>query len=278
MTEVHAGLAKLREDFPDAVVGKLPRVTCKACSDKRSQCTQHQKSKCGTCQAYITSAHIHLDYVGHAETTDRLLTADPTWTWEPLGFTAEGLPLVVPSDSGSELLLWIRLTACGVTRIGLGSVPRGAFDAEKQLIGDALRNAAMRYGLALKLWAKSELESALVESPEHDAAPAPPAPQRRSGRRTSPGASPQAPAAEPEPVDAEVVEEPPAAPDGWASADEAADAHGALAARIKLLPPEDRAWCTSFREEHGWPLDRLAFENLEDAVVDFEQAAQEPLP
>ena len=95
-----------------------------------------------------------LDYVGHAAVTDRLLTVDPDWTWEPMAVDEHGLPL--PDAAGN---LWIRLTVCGVTRIGVGDGP-----TMKIRIGDAIRNAAMRFGVALDLWTKEELEG---EPSEH---------------------------------------------------------------------------------------------------------------
>jgi hypothetical protein len=92
-----------------------------------------------------------LSYVGHAALTDRLLRVDPLWTWEPMALTPQGLPLF--DESGG---LWIRLTVCGHTRLGYGHAAKkqdpGA--REKEVIGDALRNAAMRFGAALDLWHK----------------------------------------------------------------------------------------------------------------------------
>jgi hypothetical protein len=171
-------LQELREAFPAATVGKLPRSTCRACSDSSSKvCDKHSKKECGVCGNYMSTAHIHLDYVGHAEVTDRLLSVDPEWSWEPVAWTDAGLPLIAKGASG-EWTLWIVLTIHGVKRLGVGTVS-GGFDVEKQLIGDALRNAAMRFGVALDLWAKSELESAIDETPP----PAPPDPARL--RRTA---------------------------------------------------------------------------------------------
>lgn len=150
-------VTKLREPFPPHQVGKLPRVTCKECSDKKLTCQRHQRARCDVCKAFVSTQHIHLDYVGHAEVTDRLLSVDPEWSWEPVSFDASGLPAIAPGASGGWVL-WIRLTVAGVTRLGVGSVA-GGNDVEKQLVSDALRNAAMRFGVALNLWAKTELEA-----------------------------------------------------------------------------------------------------------------------
>jgi hypothetical protein len=96
-----------------------------------------------------------LDYVGHAAVTARLLKIDPEWTWEPVALDDRGLP-----GLDREGNLWIKLTILGVTRYGCGD---GA--SMKIRIGDALRNAAMRFGVALDLWGKEELEGAPDESP-----------------------------------------------------------------------------------------------------------------
>lgn len=141
----------LRAPFPDSVIGKLPRTTCKACRESpRKRCDNHQwVSGCPECHGSHTSGVIHLDYVGHAAATDRLLQVDPEWTWEPFAVDAMGLPAI---DAGRNL--WIRLTIAGVTRIGVGD---GA--SLKECIGDAIRNAAMRFGVALDLWAKGDLHA-----------------------------------------------------------------------------------------------------------------------
>jgi hypothetical protein len=90
-----------------------------------------------------------LDYVGHAATTDRLLAVDPEWSWEPVAFDEQGLPAFQGRN------LWIRLTVAGITRYGVGDG-----GSVKECIGDAIRNAAMRFGVALDLWSKEELEQA----------------------------------------------------------------------------------------------------------------------
>lgn len=145
------GLAKLREPFPDHQVSKLPKGT-KAQND----CPASEKRNCKVCGGWHHPNVVHLDYVGHAALTDRLLDVDTTWSWEPMALTPEGLPRF--DSSGG---LWIRLTVCGVTRLGYGHANNKQFmDAgarEKEVIGDALRNAGMRFGAALDLWHKGEL-------------------------------------------------------------------------------------------------------------------------
>ena len=119
MTDMTPSIATaLRKPFPPESVGKLPK------------------------------GGMMLDYVGHAAVTDRLLTVDPTWSWEPFALdAATGLPALDRAGN-----LWIRLTICGVTRIGVGDGK-----SAKECIGDAIRNAAMRFGVALDLWAKEDL-------------------------------------------------------------------------------------------------------------------------
>lgn len=142
--------AALRKPFPPAVVGKLPRITCTPCGKARERvCSEHHKARCEVCNAYITTRHIHLDFVGHAEVTDRLLSVDPLWTWEPMAFDADdGLPSF--DQHGG---LWMRLTVLGVTRIGYGAAEgKTGPDAIKEVIGDGIRNSAMRFGVGIDLW------------------------------------------------------------------------------------------------------------------------------
>lgn len=124
-SEIASAAAALRVPFPPEAIGSLPRAGTK------------------------------LDYVGHAAVTDRLLAVDPAWTWEPVAFDQAGAPLV--TERGRDSVLWIRLTVAGVTRLGVGIVKTDSFELEKQLISDAIRNAAMRFGVALDLWSKEDL-------------------------------------------------------------------------------------------------------------------------
>ena len=105
----------------------------------------------------LPTGGLQLDYVSHAWVTDRLLEVDPSWTWEPVAFDESGLPKF--DENGG---LWIKLTVCGVTRYGYGE-PQGRdkFDLKKGSIGNAVRNASMRFGVALDLWTK---ETPVTES------------------------------------------------------------------------------------------------------------------
>ena len=148
------GLALLRADFPPHQISKLPKGT-----KAQNECAADQKINCKVCGGWHHSKIIHLDYVGHAALTDRLLDADPAWFWEPLAMRADGLP-VMDQFGG----MWIKLTVCGVTRLGYGAAvakntPDGQSNAVKEVIGDALRNAAMRFGAALDLWHKGDLHA-----------------------------------------------------------------------------------------------------------------------
>lgn len=158
----------LREPFPAEVVGKLPRIWCGACREARGKvCDKHQKIRCDGCRNTITAAHLHLDYVGHAETTDRFLAADPEWTWEPLAFDEHGLPMFDRHGG-----LWMRLTIAGVTRLGYGHADgKTGPDAVKESIGDGLRNAGMRFGVALDLWGATFKEDQHDPDPTPDASP-----------------------------------------------------------------------------------------------------------
>jgi hypothetical protein len=135
-------LAKLRAPFPPNQISKLPKPYKK----------DSPKGKCAECGGYHGLPAVHLDYVGHAALTDRLLDTDPHWTWEPVADPAgHGLPM---APGG----MWIKLTVCGVTRYGFGHPDgKSGGDAVKEVIGDALRNAAMRFGAALDLWHKGDL-------------------------------------------------------------------------------------------------------------------------
>ena len=93
---------------------------------------------------------IQLDYVGHAAVTDRLNTVvgPDAWELKPMAVDDYGRPVLDGND------LWCWLTIKGTTKMCVGDGRNN-----KERIGDALRNGAMRFGVALDLWSKDELES-----------------------------------------------------------------------------------------------------------------------
>ncbi len=151
-------LAKLREPFAENQINVLPKPYSK----------DSPKEFCRICNSKHGMPAAHLDYVGHAALTDRLLEVDPEWTWEPLALDEQGLPRFDRNGG-----LWIRLTICGVTRLGYGDTggKQGA-NAIKEAIGDALRNGGMRFGAALDLWHKGELHEAKEERGQEPPPPA----------------------------------------------------------------------------------------------------------
>ncbi|MFI1161333.1 hypothetical protein [Streptomyces sioyaensis] len=190
-------LRKLREPFPPEEIRYLPRIWCKACRDSRGQgCQNHPKRQCRTCGQSLPAAHIDLRYVGHAEATNRLLNVDPFWDWEPLAPDANGLP-----QYDGNRGLWIRLTVCGMTRLGYGHAgDKSGGDAVKEIIGDAIRNAGMRFGMALDLWTSSDLEKVEAEgqAPEPSQAEQPRSEQRNARPEPAPQQNATAPAQEPQ--------------------------------------------------------------------------------
>lgn len=138
-----AALARLREPFPAHQVLKLPKPTRK----------ENPKGKCNECGGYHGLPANHLDYVGHAAITDRLLDVDPCWACRIISVDETGSPKLDKYDG-----LWIELTVLGVSRMGYGfPTSRDGGDGIKEAYGDALRNAGMRFGMGLELWHKGDL-------------------------------------------------------------------------------------------------------------------------
>lgn len=138
-------------------VGHLPRVWCRPCRDEKRtrHCSEHALIRCDVCSQKITEAHLHLDYVGHADVGRALTMIDAEWNWEPCGWTEDGNPAITVR-SNKVLVMWGRLTLLGVTRICVGSCEIDKTEADKELVGDLIRNGAMRHNVYGSLWSKSE--------------------------------------------------------------------------------------------------------------------------
>lgn len=166
------GLELLREPFPANQISKLPKPTARQTEEVRKDFSKG--IRCQVCGAWHHPKVVHLDYVGHAALTDRLLDCDPLWNWEPLACDERGFPAF--DQIGG---MWIKLTVCGVTRLGYGAADgKKGSDAIKEVIGDALRNSAMRFGAALDMWHKGDLHvaaeddgNAAVKAPKQDENP-----------------------------------------------------------------------------------------------------------
>ena len=146
-------LKKLRSKFSHDSISKLPKPTKKQTDELKRDFTKGVR--CEECGGWHHPQVVHLDYVGHAALTDRLLDVDPLWNWEPVHTDDNGFPSL-DKDQG----MWIKLTICGLTRLGYGDAQgKSGPNATKERIGDALRNAGMRFGMALDLWHKGDLHA-----------------------------------------------------------------------------------------------------------------------
>ena len=123
---------------------------------------------------------IQLDFVGHADITKILLEIDPHWRWVPIAWD-NGRPAIHVENGMATM--WGELTLLGQSRLGVGSVRADKPELDKELVGDFLRNAAMRFGICLSLWTKQEWD----DLGEHPA----PAPQKKPAPKPAPKAKPE---------------------------------------------------------------------------------------
>lgn len=96
---------------------------------------------------------INLAYVSHADITKILIEIDPLWSWQPVEWV-NGRPAI--NIENGTATMWATLTLLGKSMLGVGSVRADKQDLDKELVGDFLRNAAMRFGIALSLWSKQD--------------------------------------------------------------------------------------------------------------------------
>lgn len=176
-------LNKLRAPFDADEIEKLPKYVGQ--KDANGRIPRNAYGQCEECGRRHPLPAIHLDYVGHAGITDRLNDVDPEWNWEPVATHENGLPMF--DQYGG---MWIKLTVLGITRYGYGDAQgKTGPNAVKEVIGDAIRNAAMRFGVATYLWSKSEKAEHMREFED--------APAGRSVPDPEPDRQPQQPARDP---------------------------------------------------------------------------------
>jgi hypothetical protein len=99
---------------------------------------------------------MQLDFVGHADVNKALCEIDVAWSMEPVAFDEFGLPAFRVENGMAHTAAW--MTVLGIRRLGIGSVMHNKPDLYKELQSDVLRNCAMRHGIFLSLWTKSEWE------------------------------------------------------------------------------------------------------------------------
>lgn len=151
---------------PPGMLALLPRSTRK----------ENAKGRCDVCGGWHGLPAVHLDYMGHADITEALILIDPFWNWRPAAINHDtGGPFVQRRDS--TLTMWGYLTVLGVERLCVGTCEASKPEPEKELIGDLLRNGALRFGIAVRLWSKADhVDMADATGPTDTGAPPAPAP------------------------------------------------------------------------------------------------------
>lgn len=141
----------LARPFPDSWVEKLPKNLRKN-DDRKARCEDTPAGRTVSADGHFCGGWhakaLHLDYIGHAGVTMRLNedVGPENWSLEPLGVLDNGLP----AHTGQAF--WVKLTILGVSKIDLAE----SFSSTQEAWGDALRRAAMRFGIGTYLWSKSE--------------------------------------------------------------------------------------------------------------------------
>lgn len=164
---------KLTSPFPVSWIEKLPKQLSRE-DRRRGKCEANGEGRFLSadgvfCGGYHARA-VHLDYIGHAGITMRLneVCTPAGWRWKPMVKNVDSTPHI-PRD---EFWIWLEIkdpeTGKWIRKQGVGDDYR---NSSKQAIGDALRNAAMRFGIGTYLWSKSEHAAELAGVGAVDAPP-----------------------------------------------------------------------------------------------------------
>lgn len=148
-----------RETPKDQIV-YLPRML--SCCTRNQPCKDHVLLReCANChERNIASGHYDIKGIGHIYVQRLFNEVDPFWSWEPVGVDENGLPAIQKTMSSvkrgatqkvEQSNLWIKVTVCGVTRLGVGTDHSDAEDLYKKLVSDAIKNAGLRFGIAADL-------------------------------------------------------------------------------------------------------------------------------
>lgn len=153
---------RLREPFKPEQIGKLPKIPKSQQGNDKKACTY-----CGGWHEPIID-RLHVDFVGHAVVTDRLnnVVGPGGWSWELNQ---------IQEHNGHITGIVGTMTVAGRTIGPESGAPSstGLWGEEfKTAVSDYIPRAAMRFGVALELWAKQKLESA-TQAPADDLDDAP---------------------------------------------------------------------------------------------------------
>lgn len=94
-------------------------------------------------------AGLSLEFYNHAYVTADLIKHDPEWSF--------AITHIV--ERGSQVEVLGTLTVHGVTRACVGYAAQSKEDPGKEAISDMIKNGAMRFGVALDLWAKGDIDT-----------------------------------------------------------------------------------------------------------------------
>ena len=127
-----------------------------------------------------------MSYISHGLITERLNDVDPEWSWRPLQtYTYQG-PDGRLHCEGVE----VELTIGGVSRVEAGGPQRqdGFANEVKNAYSDALKRAAMRFGVALSMW-ETLVDAEFDEdvNPDYQAQAQQPQPEARPAEHFGPG-------------------------------------------------------------------------------------------
>lgn len=156
-------------DPPPRMIGKLPRGkrrgSPKGVCKPRSQGGDAPDDQDHFCGGWHTLPAIHLDYMGHADVTEALIRIDPEFTYTP-GWNTTAGPLgpFALTDQRNPKNILLEMTLFGVTRPCVGTIEGDVNDPLKELLSDGLRNGAMRFGIAVRLWSKADHHDVVDES------------------------------------------------------------------------------------------------------------------
>lgn len=118
------------------------------------------------------------DYVGHADVTKMLIEIDPMWDWQPAAWI-EGRPAIHIHEATQTFrngdtkktriaTMWGFMTLLGKTLPCVGSASADKEDYEKELIGDLIRNGALRFGVCINLWARTDVDGSRPTQPRKE--------------------------------------------------------------------------------------------------------------